>query len=97
MAQAVTRLRLRVVPGAPRPGVVGRHGTAWKVRVAAAPERGAANDAVLTLLAGALDVPRRGLTVVSGHTARDKIVEVQGITPDETEARLTSAQRKEQR
>jgi uncharacterized protein YggU (UPF0235/DUF167 family) len=77
--------------------VVGRHGTAWKVRVAAAPERGAANDAVLTLLAGALDVPRRGLTVVSGHTARDKIVEVQGITPDETEARLTSAQRKEQR
>jgi hypothetical protein len=95
--QAVTRLRLRVVPGAPRPGVVGRHGTAWKVRVAAAPERGAANDAVLALLAGALDVPRRGLTVVSGHTARDKIVEVQGITPDETEARLTSAQRKEQR
>ena len=97
MARAVTRLKLRVVPGAPHPGVVGRHGAAWKVRVAAAPERGAANDAVLTLLAGALDVPRRGLTVVSGHTARDKIVEVQGITPDETEARLTSAQRKEQR
>ena len=97
MAQAVTRLKLRVVPGAPHPGVVGRHGSAWKVRVAAAPEHGAANDALLTLLAGALDVPRRGLTVVSGHTARDKIVEVQGITPDETEARLTSAQRKEQR
>jgi uncharacterized protein YggU (UPF0235/DUF167 family) len=77
--------------------VVGRHGTAWKVRVAAAPERGAANEAVLTLLAGALGVPRRGLTIVSGHAARDKIVEVQGIAPHETEARLTSAQGKESR
>lgn len=95
MADAVTRLTLRVVPGAPRSGVSGRYGGAWKVRVTAAPERGAANDAVLSVLAGALDVPRRGLTIVSGHSARDKIVEVRGITPGETEARLASAQRKE--
>jgi uncharacterized protein YggU (UPF0235/DUF167 family) len=97
VAQDVTRLTLRVVPGAPRAGVVGRHGAAWKIRVAAAPERGAANDAVRGLLADALSVGRRDVRIVSGHAARDKIVEVQGIPPDETEARLTAAQRKESR
>ena len=93
----VTRLALRVIPGAPRSGVVGRHGTAWKIRVAAAPERGAANDAVLGVLAAALNIGRREVRIVSGHAARDKIVEVQGIPPEETEARLTAAQRKEPR
>jgi uncharacterized protein YggU (UPF0235/DUF167 family) len=88
---ASTRLRLRVSPGATRPGIVGRHGEAWKVRVAEAPERGRANDAVLTLLARALRVPRSGLTLVSGHAARDKVVELDGLEPDEVERRLAAA------
>ena len=48
----VTRLRLRVSPGAGRSEIVGRHGDAWRVRVAAAPERGKANASVVELLAG---------------------------------------------
>lgn len=74
-----TRLRLHVVPGAKRSAVVGRHGDAWKVRVTAPPERGAANDAVVRLLADALDVPVRAVAVVSGHGTREKTVEVAGI------------------
>jgi uncharacterized protein len=74
-----TRLRLHVVPGAKRSGVVGRYGDAWKIRVTAAPERGAANDAVLRLLAETLDVPARAVSIVSGHGAREKTVEVAGI------------------
>jgi uncharacterized protein YggU (UPF0235/DUF167 family) len=97
MAEAVTRLRLRVVPGARATRLVGRHGAAWKVRVAAAPERGAANAAVVRLLAETLAVPERGITLVSGRTARDKILEIAGITPAETEARLASAERKDSR
>ena len=54
-----TTLRLRVVPGATRSGVVGRHGDAWKVRVSAPAEAGRANDAVLALLADVLGVVRR--------------------------------------
>jgi len=91
MVTASTRLRLRVAPGATRPGVVGRHGDGWKVRVAEAPERGRANDAVLALLARTLAVPRASLTLVSGHGARDKVVELEGIGPDEVERRLTAA------
>lgn len=91
MVTASTRLRLRVAPGATRPGVVGRHGDGWKVRVAEPPERGRANDAVLALLARTLGVPRASLTLVSGHGARDKVVELDGIEPDEVERRLTAS------
>jgi uncharacterized protein len=91
MSGAVTRLRLRVSPGAGRSAVVGRHGAGWKVRVAAAPERGRANDAVVGLLAETLRLPRPRIRLVSGFTARDKIVELAGIDPEEIDRRLTSA------
>ena len=97
MSQAVTRLRLRVVPGARSSAIVGRYGAAWKVRVSPRPERGAANGALVRLLAETLAVPERGITFVSGHGARDKIVEIAGITPGETEARLASAERRDSR
>lgn len=86
-----TRLRLRVSPGASSPGVVGRHGDAWKVRVAAAPERGKANDAVLALIADTLALPRTSVALVSGGGSRSKIVELTGIEPDEIEKRLAAA------
>jgi uncharacterized protein YggU (UPF0235/DUF167 family) len=92
-----TRLRLRVVPGARKPGLAGRYGAAWKLRVSAPPERGAANEAVLQLLAGLLEVPAGALRLVSGHGSRDKIVVVEGLPPEETEARLAEAERTERK
>jgi uncharacterized protein YggU (UPF0235/DUF167 family) len=92
---ASTRLRLRVVPVAAKPGVVGRYGDAWKVRVAAAPKRGAANAAVVELVARTLGVQPRAVRLVSGQGSRDKIVEVDGLRPDETEARMASVERKD--
>jgi uncharacterized protein len=87
---AGTRLRLRVVPGARRSEIVGRHGDAWKLRVTAPPERGAANEAVVDLLAGALGVSARDVRLVSGHGSRDKIVELTALGADEAEARLAA-------
>jgi uncharacterized protein (TIGR00251 family) len=88
---ATTRLQLRVSPGASRTAIVGRHGRGWKVRVAAPPEGGRANDAVVRLLADALALPQRDVAIVSGHAARDKVVAVAGIGPAEAERRLGSA------
>ena len=90
-----TRLRLRVTPGADRAGVVGRHGAGWKISVAAPPERGRANEAVVRLIAESLSLPRDRVAVVSGHTARDKVVEITGISAEESERRLRSAGREE--
>lgn len=87
------RLRLRVVPGAKRDAFVGRFGDGWKVRVAAPPERGAANRAVVALLARTLRVPERAVTLVSGETTRDKIVELSGIDAGELDGRLALAEK----
>jgi uncharacterized protein (TIGR00251 family) len=79
------------VPGARRPGIAGRHGAAWKVRVAAPPEDGRANAAVCALLAELLELPRSAVTIVSGHGSREKLVDVAGIGREETERRLADA------
>ena len=95
MEAVSTRLRLRVSPGARSAEVVGRHGEAWKVRVAAAPEGGRANDAVVRLLADKLSLPREAVTLVSGHGARDKIVQLAGLDSTQVERRLSTAAGKE--
>jgi uncharacterized protein YggU (UPF0235/DUF167 family) len=92
----VTRLRLRVSPGATHGGVVGRYGDGWKVRVAAPPEGGRANAAVVRLIATAVSVPTDAVRLVSGHGGRDKIVELAGIDATLTERRMGSAAGKEQ-
>ena len=86
-----THLRLRVLPGAPRPGIVGRYGDAWKVRVAAAPEAGKANDALLELLARTLDVPRHDLELTAGRASRDKVVMLEGLTSEAADSMLAAA------
>jgi uncharacterized protein len=86
-----TSLRLRVVPGSKRPGIVGRYGNAWKVRVVAAPEGGKANDALLDLLARTLDLPRRDLELASGKASRDKVVVLEGLTSEAADDMLEAA------
>jgi len=91
MAKPSTRVRLRVSPRARRTELAGRYGDGWKVRVSAAPERGRANDAVLDLLAEKLELPRRSLSILSGQTAREKVVLMEGIGREESERRLEHA------
>jgi uncharacterized protein (TIGR00251 family) len=91
MSSPSTRVRVRVSPGARRTELIGRHGDGWKVRVTAAPEAGRANEAVLDLLAAELDLPRRSLSIVSGHAAREKVVLMEGIDREEGERRLARA------
>jgi uncharacterized protein len=92
MEASTTRLRVRVSPGGRRAEVVGRHGEAWKLRVTAPPVDGKANEAVLRLLAETLAVPRARVALVAGHAGRDKVVELTGIDPAETDRRLARAQ-----
>jgi uncharacterized protein (TIGR00251 family) len=91
MAGRSTRLRLRVSPGA-RTKSINRHGDGWKVIVAAVPERGKANDALIEFLAQRLELPQESIELVSGHSSRDKIVELTGIERAEAERRLEQAQ-----
>jgi uncharacterized protein (TIGR00251 family) len=82
---------ITVSPGSVRTELVGRHGEGWKARVAAPPESGRANNALVRLLAELLALPRPRVRLVSGETSRRKIIEIEGLEQEEVERRLDSA------
>lgn len=83
------RIHVWVQPGAKRTEVVGMHGDAVKLRVAAPPEKGRANEAAAAALADLLGVRPADVSLVSGTTSRAKIFEVRGVTaPQATTALL---------
>lgn len=83
--------RVRVTPRAGRSTIAGQRGDALAVKLAAAPVDGAANDALVAMLALLLDRPRRDVSILSGDRARDKVVEVRGIARELVAARLRDA------
>jgi uncharacterized protein (TIGR00251 family) len=83
---ASIRVHVHVQPRASRSEVVGTHGAALKVRLLAPPVDGAANDALVTLLAKELGVSRRDVRIVQGATSRAKVVEIEGTTADAVRA-----------
>lgn len=76
------RFPVRVQPRASRTEVAGTQQGALKVRLQAPPVDGAANEALVDFLAESLGVPRRQVRIVSGATARIKVVEVTGVDVD---------------
>ncbi|HEU5039427.1 MAG TPA: DUF167 domain-containing protein [Gemmatimonadales bacterium] len=82
------RLRLRVQPRASRTEMAGVHGDRLRVRLAAPPVDGAANEALVRFLAETLGVPRSAVRLVAGVGGRSKVVEVDGVGVAEARARL---------
>jgi uncharacterized protein (TIGR00251 family) len=84
----VARLAVKVVPRAARSEIVGWMGDSLRVRVAAAPERGRANAALIDLLADVLGLPRQQIRVASGQTATRKLIDIDGVDASELRRRL---------
>lgn len=74
-------LLVHVVPGASRTEVAGLHGDRLKVRVAAQPEKGAANEELLAFLARRLGVPKKALHLM-GMQSRAKTVAIHDLSPE---------------
>lgn len=79
---AVT-FNVRVAPRASKTEAAGEHGGALKVRVAAPPVEGAANEELTHFLARALGVPARAVEITGGHASKNKVVRVQGATAEQ--------------
>ena len=69
-------LTLHVQPGASRTEYAGLHGEAHKIRLAAPPVDGKANDALIAFLAQIFGVRRRDVEIVAGGSSRRKIVRI---------------------
>lgn len=70
----VITLVLYVQPGAKRSEVIGLHGDALKIRLAAPPIEGRANEALLRFIAGSFNVPLRNVELKQGALSRHKVV-----------------------
>ena len=81
-------LPVKAQPGAKKNAIVGVHAGALKVAVTAAPEQGKANQAIVELLAEALDLRRSDVELLSGAASRAKKFVVRGIAADELRERL---------
>ncbi len=77
-------MNVKVVPGSSRDVIVGWLGDALKLKVAAPPEKGRANEAVIALLADKLGIGPDQITILSGQTSAAKVLEIDGLD----EARL---------
>ena len=84
------RITLHVQPRASRTEITGKYGEALKVRLAAPPVDGAANEALLHFIADRLGVPVRAVALERGTTSREKTVTVEGIAVDAARAALES-------
>jgi uncharacterized protein (TIGR00251 family) len=79
--ESVLTFKVQVVPRASRSEIVGEHGGALRVRIAAPPVESAANEELVRLLARALGVSRGAITITSGHTSKLKVIRGDGVSP----------------
>jgi uncharacterized protein (TIGR00251 family) len=71
-------LTLHIQPGAKKTGFAGRHGEALKIRLAAPPVDGKANEALIKFVAETLKLPKSAVSLKSGQSSRSKVLEVIG-------------------
>ena len=83
-----TTIRLRLTPRSSRDALIGWDGDVLRARVSAPPLDGRANAALLKLLASALGVSSRDVTLVRGARGREKTVEILGLGKADVDARL---------
>jgi uncharacterized protein (TIGR00251 family) len=75
------RFQVRVVPRASRSEILGAHGGALRIRIAAPPVENAANEELLRVLAEALGVRRSAVEITAGHASKIKTVRIMAADP----------------
>ena len=81
------RLNVRVIPRSSKNALEWQQGM-LKARLTAPPVDGAANEALIAVLAERLGLPKRDVSIVHGASSRLKTVEIVGMTPEAVEQKL---------
>lgn len=87
----MARISVRVQPNARKAVLAAAGDGAFRLSVLEPATEGRANEACIRALAGFLDVPRSRVTLISGHTGRNKVFEIAGVEKDEVQRRLSAA------
>ena len=83
-------LNLHIQPGAKKTEFAGLHGEALKIRLAAPPVDGKANEALIKFIAEVLHLPKSAVSLKSGQTSRRKVLEVIGARPEAVAGLITA-------
>ena len=78
----MAKLTVNVIPNAKKSEVVGRTGNSFKIRLAAPPLEGRANEELIEFLAEALDIPKSTIIIIKGLGSRLKTLEIPGNIED---------------
>jgi uncharacterized protein (TIGR00251 family) len=89
MSESAT-FTVKVHPRAKKNAITGELGDALKLSLTAAPIDGKANAACIDFFAKLLKVPRSSVTIASGHTSRQKVIRVSGLSAEEVRKRMSS-------
>ncbi len=81
-------LHVRAQPGARRNAITGIHAGALKIAVTAAPEKGKANAAIVSVLCKQLNLSPSQVAVIAGESSRQKKILIAGISSDELQRRI---------
>lgn len=84
------RIKVYVQPRASKTAIVGLHGDAVHIRLAAPPVDNAANEALVELLAARLGIAKRQVRIVAGAKSRRKVVEIDGVSTETAVSTLLS-------
>ncbi len=90
---ASATLTMRIQPRASRNGIVVMEDGSLKIRLTAPPVDGAANEALIKYISDVLGLAKSQILIITGHTSREKIVKIEGLS--EPEARRLLNSRKE--
>ena len=90
MTTPEARLHVKITPGAAENAVLGWQDSVLRLRIAARPKKGQANRALIDFLSQRLGLGRDSIIIKSGHTSRDKLIAVCGLSRAELLSRLTA-------
>ncbi len=88
VSESEARIVVRVYPNAARNEVVGLINEVLQVKVSAPPVKGKANIELIAFLSGAIGVSKSRVGIIKGHTARNKVITIHGLSRADVMRRL---------
>jgi uncharacterized protein (TIGR00251 family) len=89
MSNSFVKISLHIHPNAARNEVIGFAEGVWRIKVAAPPVKGKANQELVAFLSRILRLSHGSLTIVKGHTSRNKVVAIDNLSHEEVSKRLS--------
>lgn len=86
----ISRISIKVQPGSSRNQIAGFSEGVWRIKIAAAPDKGKANKELIDYLSEILGLKKANLEIIRGHTSHNKLISIQGLTAEEISSRFSS-------